>query len=261
MTAPDRPTTHPRGGSSSVRVAAVVPAAGRGVRLGAGTVKALVQVRGTSLLRRCVDGLTASGVVDLVVVVAPPELLARVRAELAPQVLVVAGGAERTDSVRAGLAEVLRVAPGAEHVLVHDAARSLTPPGLVRAVVAALRAGAVAVVPALPVADTIKNVDADGVVTATPDRAGLRAVQTPQGFAAGLLHEAYAGAVPTDVVAGAVVGAVAGVPAGVVAVTDDAGLAERVGAAVHTVPGDPLAFKITTATDLVLAEALLGPDA
>ena len=215
---------------------AVVPAAGRGVRLGAGTAKALVRLRGVSLLRRCVEGLLGSGVVDLVVVVAPPELVAAARADLPPEVLVVPGGVQRADSVRAGLDEAVRVAPGAEHVLVHDAARALTPTALVVEVVAALRAGAVAVVPALPVADTIKSVDADGVVTGTPDRAGLRAVQTPQGFTVGVLRAAHAGA-PLA--------------------TDDAGLVERAGSAVHTVPGHPLAFKITTATDLALAEVLL----
>lgn len=237
MTELDRPTPRSRGGPSSVQVVAVVPAAGRGSRLGADTAKALVEVAGASLLRRCVDGLARSGVVDLVVVVAPAGLLDLARAVLPPEVRVVPGGAERTDSVRAGLAEAQRLAPDAAHVLVHDAARALTPPHLVRAVVAALRAGAPAVVPVLPVNDTIKNVDARGIVTATPDRAGLRTVQTPQGFTAALLHGAYAGAVLA---------------------TDDAGLAERAGVEVHTVPGDPLAFKITTVTDLLLAEALLA---
>lgn len=227
----NRPVPHQRGGP--VRVAAVVPAAGRGVRLDAGVPKALVVLDGTSLLQRCVQGLTASGVVDLVVVVAPQRLLDDVAAQVGPDVVVVAGGLERTDSVRAGLAAV----PGtAEHVLVHDAARALTPPELVRAVVSRLRAGATAVVPVLPVTDTIKTVDADGLVTSTPERSGLRAVQTPQGFEAALLRAAYAGAVPS---------------------TDDAGLVERIGGAVHTVPGHPLAFKITTRQDLALAQALL----
>lgn len=227
-----RPVPPQRGGP--VRVAAVVPAAGRGVRLDAGVPKALVVLGGASLLQRCVWGLTGSGVVDLVVVVAPEQLVADVRALLGPGVVVVAGGVERTDSVRAGLAAV----PGtAEHVLVHDAARALTPPELVRAVVARLRAGAAAVVPVLPVTDTIKIVDADGLVTSTPERSALRAVQTPQGFEAALLRAAYTGAVPA---------------------TDDAGLVERVGASVHTVAGHRLAFKITTRQDVTLAEALLA---
>ncbi len=230
----DRPVPRERGGP--VRVVAVVPAAGHGVRLDAGVPKALVVLDGLSLLQRCVGGLTGSGVVDLVVVVAPEPLVDDVAALLGPDVVVVAGGVERTDSVRAGLDAV---PCGAEHVLVHDAARALTPPGLVRAVVERLRAGAAAVVPVLPVTDTIKIVDADGLVTSTPERSGLRAVQTPQGFEAALLRTAYAGAVPA---------------------TDDAGLVERVGGAVHTVPGDPLAFKITTRQDVTLAQALLGVD-
>ncbi|UZJ26698.1 2-C-methyl-D-erythritol 4-phosphate cytidylyltransferase [Rhodococcus antarcticus] len=215
---------------------AVVPAAGRGLRLGADTAKALVPLRGVTLLRRCVDGLLDSGVVDLVVVVAPAELVETARAELPPEVVVVPGGLERSDSVRAGLDEAARRAPGAEHVLVHDAARALTPAALVGDVVAALRAGAVAVVPALPVTDTIKAVDAAGVVTGTPERASLRAVQTPQGFTVEVLRAAHAGAL---------------------AATDDAALVERAGSTVHTVPGHPLAFKITTATDLALAAVLL----
>ena len=216
---------------------AVVPAAGSGQWLGTDTVKALVRLRGVTLLRRCVDGLLASGVVDLVVVVAPPELVDAARADLPPEVLVVPGGNGRSDSVRAGLDEAARVAPAAEHVLVHDAARALTPPVLVVDVVAALRAGAVAVVPAVPVVDTMKSVDGEGVVTGTPDRARLRAVQAPQGFSVEVLRAACAGAKLA---------------------TEDAGLVERSGLTVRTVPGHPLAFKISTATDLALAEVLLA---
>jgi len=105
-------------------------------------------------------------------------------------------------------------------------------------VVEALRAGMPAVVPVQPVSDTIKAVDANGVVIATPERAGLRAVQTPQGFLAPLLRSAYA-------------------RAGDQPVTDDAATVERIGGQVHIVDGDPLAFKITTALDLLLAEAVL----
>ncbi|WP_200836438.1 IspD/TarI family cytidylyltransferase, partial [Dietzia lutea] len=102
-----------------------------------------------------------------------------------------------------------------------------------------VRTGAVAVVPVLPVVDTVKQVDADGYVVGTPDRAALRAVQTPQGFAPDVLLAAYDAA-----------GDVA---------TDDAGLVERTGGRVATVPGDPLAFKITTADDHSRALAELDP--
>jgi 2-C-methyl-D-erythritol 4-phosphate cytidylyltransferase len=121
-------------------------------------------------------------------------------------------------------------------VLVHDAARVLTPPEMFTRVVAELRRGSDAVIPVLPVTDTIKSVDAEGAVTGTPDRATLRAVQTPQGFDVALLARAN-----TDVGDA----------------TDDAGLVERLGERVDTVAGDPLAFKITTPLDLVLARALL----
>jgi 2-C-methyl-D-erythritol 4-phosphate cytidylyltransferase len=122
--------------------------------------------------------------------------------------------------------------------LVHDAARALTPPALIARVVAALRDGHPAVVPALPVADTIKAVDANGVVIATPDRTGLRAAQTPQGFHTELLLRAYDSS-PADV-------------------TDDATLVENLGAQVFVVDGDPMAFKITTPWDLLLAEAVVN---
>ncbi|MFD0361785.1 2-C-methyl-D-erythritol 4-phosphate cytidylyltransferase [Nocardia sp. GCM10030253] len=215
-------------------VVALVPAAGRGVRLGESTPKAFVAVGGIPMVRLAVDGLIASGAVDRVVVMVPAEFVESAVALLPPSdsVRVVIGGAERTDSVRAGIG----AAPDASYFLVHDAARALTPPDLIARVAAELRAGHRAVVPALPVVDTIKSVDSHGTVTGTPDRAGLRAIQTPQGFAADLLRAAYA----TDVQA-----------------TDDAGLVELLGTQVRTIPGDPLAFKITTPLDLLLAKAVL----
>ncbi|TQF75077.1 2-C-methyl-D-erythritol 4-phosphate cytidylyltransferase [Rhodococcus spelaei] len=216
------------------RVVALVPAAGQGVRLGEGLPKAFVTVGGRTLLRLSVDGLLASGAVDRVVVIVPEDRIVSVRSELPDGVDVVAGGAERTDSVRAGIA----AAADADLLLVHDAARALTPPSLIARVVAELRAGREAVVPALAVADTIKTVDLLGVVTGTPDRSELRAIQTPQGFDASLLRRAYAAADE--------------------AATDDAGLVERLGARVRTIAGEPLAFKITTQLDLALARAVVG---
>ncbi|MEU0542433.1 2-C-methyl-D-erythritol 4-phosphate cytidylyltransferase [Nocardia sp. NPDC005978] len=218
------------------RVVALVPAAGQGVRLGESRPKAFVPVGGIPMLRLAIDGLLASESVDEVVVIVPADLLDETRALLPVSpipVRVVPGGAERTDSVRAGL----DATPAATHVLVHDAARALTPPDLVSRVVEQLRSGSVAVVPALPVTDTIKSVDAAGAVTGTPDRSALRAIQTPQGFDAELLRAAHA----------------TGVQA-----TDDAGLVELLGAVVHTVPGAAMAFKITTPLDLVLANTLVA---
>ena len=222
-------------------VVALVPAAGRGVRLGAGMPKALVPVSGESLLLRAVRGLLASGRVEHVVVAAPADQVEVVSAELAsvPCAHVVTGGAERTDSVRRALDAVDEVAPDARVVLVHDAARAFTPASVIRDVVSAVEQGAPAVIPVLPVADTIKEVDASGAVVSTVDRSRLRAVQTPQGFALDVLREAYAAA-----------GDIA---------TDDAGLVERLGGKVRTVAGHPHALKITTAFDLAIAESVLAP--
>ncbi|WP_344391192.1 2-C-methyl-D-erythritol 4-phosphate cytidylyltransferase [Dietzia cercidiphylli] len=225
-------------------MAAVVPAAGSGLRLGAGVPKAFVEVSGRTMLERAVAGLLASGAVDDVVVVVPDDRVAESEALLAPLrtgdhlVVVTTGGAQRTDSVRNGLAALTAGLPRSgtsvhDVVLVHDAARCLTPAGPIVRVVEAVRSGEVAVVPVLPVVDTVKEVDAAGYVVGTPDRAALRAVQTPQGFAPDVLLAAYDAA-----------GDVA---------TDDAGLVERLGGTVATVDGDPLAFKITTASDHVRA--------
>ncbi|OZC69737.1 2-C-methyl-D-erythritol 4-phosphate cytidylyltransferase [Rhodococcus sp. 06-462-5] len=213
-------------------VVALVPAAGKGLRLGHDEPKAFVCLGTDSLLTRSVDGLRASGAVDRIVVIVPAELLDAARRHVGDDVTVVAGGLERTDSVRAGLAAV----GDAAVVLVHDAARALTPPTLIARVVAQVRAGRSAVIPVLPVVDTIKEVDIMGAVVGTPDRASLRSVQTPQGFDADVLRRAYDAT--SDIS------------------TDDAGLVERIGETVHSIVGDALAFKITTPHDLLLAEAL-----
>lgn len=192
-----------------------------------------MSVGGRTMLERCVDGLLASGAVDEVVVVVGADQLERAATLVGPGATVVQGGAERTDSVRAGLAAV----DAADWILVHDAARPLTPPDMIARIVAELRTGRGAVIPAVAVADTIKSIDIHGDVIGTPDRAGLRAVQTPQGFAADVLRRAYAAA-----------GDIA---------TDDAALVEQIGESVHVVEGDRLAFKITTTLDMTLAEAIL----
>ena len=118
------------------------------------------------------------------------------------------------------------------------AARAFTPPSVINAVAAAVAAGAPAVIPVLPVTDTVKRVDGLGVVVDTPSRADLRIVQTPQGFLVDVLCRAYE-TFPDDTT------------------TDDAGLVERLGIPVHTVAGHPHAMKITTPFDLAVAEAML----
>ncbi|WBB74123.1 2-C-methyl-D-erythritol 4-phosphate cytidylyltransferase [Micromonospora sp. WMMD1128] len=217
-------------------VAVLVPAAGAGVRLGPGAPKALRPLAGEPLLVHAVRRIAAAPSVHTIVVAAPAADVASVRALLAPvaPVTVVPGGAERQASVAAALAAV---PAGPEIVLVHDAARALTPPDLVESVAAAVRDGHDAVIPVLPVVDTIKEVDAAGRVLGTVDRAALRAVQTPQGFRRAVLDAAHQAA---------------GDP-----LTDDAGLVEKQGVAVFCVPGAELAMKITRPFDLTLAEHLL----
>ncbi|MEX3565540.1 2-C-methyl-D-erythritol 2,4-cyclodiphosphate synthase [Micrococcus endophyticus] len=248
--------------------ALVIAAAGAGTRLGAGMPKALVPLAdGRTLLRHCLDSVAAAraagAAVDAVVVLAPPagEDAARVAAEvdagpgLGAPVACVPGGAERADSVRAGLAaaadalDALGPAAGPRRVLVHDAARALTPPAVFAAVEAALDAGAVAVVPGIALTDTVKQV-APGpggaeVVTTTPPRAVLRAVQTPQGFALDALLAAHE-AVRADPALDAA------------ALTDDAMVMEAVGHPVAVVAGDAAAFKVTAPADLELARLELA---
>jgi 2-C-methyl-D-erythritol 4-phosphate cytidylyltransferase len=229
-----------------VTVVAVVPAAGRGERLGLGRPKALAPVGGRAMVARAVDGLMAAGVASVVVVCPVDGEAAMVQALGDRPVIVVPGADDRVGSVAAALS---RLPDDADVVLVHDAARCLCPASVVRAVVDAVRAGHVAVVPAMAVADTLKRTADGGRVVATVDRAGLAAVQTPQGFAPATLRAAHARA--QDLRATGVT-----IPA-----TDDAGLVEDLGEAVVTVPGDPRAFKITTPLDLAMAEALVvaGP--
>jgi len=218
-------------------VAVLVPAAGAGLRLGPGGPKALRELAGEPLLVHAVRRLCAAASIGQVVVAAPADSLDAVRALLSAvaPVVVVAGGASRQLSVAAALAAA---DPALEIVLVHDAARALAPPALIERVAAAVRTGSPAVIPVLPVIDTIKQVDDAGRVVGTVDRAVLRAVQTPQGFRRDVLVAAHAAVVDEH--------------------TDDAGLAEKIGVPVHTVDGDEAAMKITRPADLRLAELFLG---
>jgi 2-C-methyl-D-erythritol 4-phosphate cytidylyltransferase len=232
----DDADTAPRG------VGVVVVAAGSGARLGAGVPKAFARLGGRPILGHALD--TAARVPGLraLTVVVPADLAdtsgpAWEGVGLPEPARVVAGGPERAESVAAGLAAV---GEECDVVLVHDAARCLTPLEVFERVVDAVRdgtAGVAGAVPGLPVVDTVKSVDAQGVITGTPERAALRAVQTPQGFRRDVLVEAYRS------------GAVA---------TDDAALVERIGHKVLVVEGHQLAFKVTTPADLDHAERLLA---
>lgn len=244
---------------------------------------------GRTLLEHCLDSVAAAqaaGALDLiaiaVVVPAQPDAASAledvcrtVTERTGITVLCVPGGAERADSVRAGLTAVRALAdagvgaaagPGAgeDHrgdrnaVLVHDAARPFVPPAVFHAVVAALSQGAAAAVPGVPVVDTIKTVTSavpgSEHVSGTLDRATLRAVQTPQGFDLASLETAHRRAERADAAVG--VGST-----GAAALTDDAMAMEAAGHPVAVVPGDPLGFKITTQLDLILANALLASSA
>jgi 2-C-methyl-D-erythritol 4-phosphate cytidylyltransferase len=219
-----------------VHAVGIVAAAGSGLRLGADQPKALVPLAGRALVRWAVEALRAGGVTDVIVAV-PAGQRSAFAAVLPADVRLVDGGATRTASVRAALA-----AAGAsvDVVLVHDAARPLTPPDVVARVLAALEAGALAVVPVLPVVDTTVVVGADGVITDAVPRAPLRRVQTPQGFDRATLAAAY------DQLAGAV------------ELTDDAAVVRAAGIAVGTVEGDERAAKVTVAHDLAVAELQVG---
>ncbi len=239
------------------RTAAVLTAAGSGTRLGMDLPKALVELEGLPLVVHAARRLCASGAVDAIVVTTPGGLAEHVAAMLADDpgvdlpVQAVEGAGTRQASVAAGLRAGLE-APAArtavDGVLVHDAARPLASPELVRRVVAAVRAGHGAVVPGLPVTDTVKQVvpGPDGVerVARTVDRTALRAVQTPQGFDRALLERAHASAAHRH-----------GDES--LSATDDAGLVEDLGVPVHVVPGESAAAKITTAHDLRVAALTL----
>lgn len=218
--------------------AAIVPAAGRGERLGPGTPKALRTLAGQPILLHAVRNLATARDIDIIVVAVPEDSVEESRAMLAGielPITIVSGGETRQDSVARAL---LALPPEVDVVLVHDAARPLVPADVVDRVAAAVRAGAQAVIPTLGVVDTIKEVDGEGVVRATLDRSRLQAVQTPQGFARDVLQQAHGSSDGGDA-------------------TDDAGMVERMGVSVHTVPGHEEAFKITRPLDLVLAEAIL----
>jgi 2-C-methyl-D-erythritol 4-phosphate cytidylyltransferase/2-C-methyl-D-erythritol 2,4-cyclodiphosphate synthase len=200
--------------------------------------KALAPLAGRSMLDWCLDGVLAADI-DAVVIAAPDAQVDAVRGMVAarpvsPGITVVAGGPTRQASVALALDAV-----DDDVVLVHDAARPLTPSSVFDTVRATVVASGAGVVPALPPADTVKVVEPDGSVLQTLVRSSLAAVQTPQGFPAGELRRAYAGADREH--------------------TDDAALFAAAGGTVTAIPGDPAAFKITTRWDLQRAEQLLAP--
>lgn len=223
------------------RIAIIVVAAGSGTRLGARSPKAFVGIDEKTVLRHALDGVFAAPSAQ-VIVVAPAgregDALTEVLAasgDARDLATVVTGGGTRQDSVAAGLKAMW---PDVEYVLVHDAARALTPPDVFRRVLDALADGLPAVVPVMPVVDTLKRVDGATVVAAV-DRSELAAAQTPQGFSREILDTAYTAAGHDF--------------------TDDAALVAAAGHPVAVVAGDARAFKITTPEDLERARGLVAP--
>ena len=224
-------------------VVALVPAAGRGERLGLGLPKAWAEVDGLPLIWHAVLRLREAGVDEVWVAVGSAEY-DDARALFGPPVHVVVGGADRVASVRLALESAMNAASRAtpvDVILVHDAARAFVPAAVIRRVIHSVRAGHGAVVPVLPVADTMRAVGRAGELGAVIDREPLRIVQTPQGFAVDVLRRAHDRAFEARLTA-----------------TDDAGLAQAVGEPVTAVDGDPDAFKITRPEDLELARRLFG---
>ncbi|WP_104173934.1 2-C-methyl-D-erythritol 4-phosphate cytidylyltransferase [Arthrobacter sp. Y81] len=243
-------------------VAVILVAAGSGQRLGYGMPKARVPLGGEPILMHALRGIVASGVAQQVCVALPAgdgslrRMCDDFKDELVdggPLLTMVDGGATRADSVRSALAAL---EDGTQAVLVHDAARALTPESVFHRVVDSLAAGALAVIPVMPVVDTVKTVEATRdedaliapeVVVGTAPRETLRAVQTPQGFDLGTLMKAHREVAGLDEAQSA-------------AITDDAMLVERLGVPVHAVRGASQSLKITTPLDLIIAEGLLeGP--
>jgi 2-C-methyl-D-erythritol 4-phosphate cytidylyltransferase len=222
----------------TTRVGVIIAAAGAGTRLGLGS-KALVELNGRTTLSRVLEMFLGLDEVDEVVVVGPPSHLERAQAEVrllepVKPVKVCAGGETRQQSVRAGLAQL----DGCTHVLVHDAARPLASPALVRRVLrAAIEAGAA--IPGLPPRDAVKRIEGGRLVESL-DRARVVLAQTPQGFGYQLLLRAHFEAADAGLVG-----------------DDDAQLVAATGHEVVVVPGEPANIKLTTAEDRELLEALI----
>ena len=213
--------------------AAIIAGAGMGHRLGAEIPKALIQIQGITLLERAFTSL--SKVVDEIVITAPAGYEEQFKAIVGQSAEVITGGVLRSDSIRVALKAL---SPSVESVLIHDAARALASSALAARVLDELRTGQSAVIPVLKVIDTIKEIDRDGFVRATPDRSSLVAAQTPQGFNRQVLERAHSASDDA---------------------TDDAALVEAIGVKVKTIEGEASAFKITTKEDIGQALLLLSP--
>ncbi len=232
-------------------IAVVLVAAGRGERLGAGVPKAFATVGDRTLLEHALGNIFNVSSVSQLIIAAPSSHIAEAQTIVADlrattqalfgeapkaRVTVLAGGDTRQQSIENAL---LQIAPATEIILVHDSARALTPPAVFERVIESVRNTGLATIPVLPIVDTIKRVSGE-IVLDTVDRQTLRIAQTPQGFQAFELLEAYKNATEDF--------------------TDDAALVQSVGATLRFVEGDPIALKVTTPDDIKLAEARLNAE-
>ena len=215
------------------KTAAIIAAAGAGNRLGAELPKALVKLVDKTLVEHAVTNLAP--IAQLIIVTAPAGFVEEYKKLLVDAVEVIEGGVLRSESIRIALSKIPNQY---EYVLVHDAARALASTTLAATVIAQLINGEQAVIPALDLIDTIKEVDSKGYVRNTPERSTLRAVQTPQGFIRSVLERAHAASEDA---------------------TDDAALVEAIGVAVKVIAGEERALKITTKSDLATATQILLP--
>ena len=217
---------------------AIVLAGGSGSRMGAQRNKVLLKLAGKPVIVRAVDAFT--NLVDGVILISREEDIPDMRAAMAAAnlpVTIVAGGDSRQASVWNGLCALPE---SCTHVLIHDGARCLVDEGTIRRCMASVENHGTGVA-AIPAIDTIKQVDADEIVTATPDRSQLRAVQTPQGFTVELIRRAHMSAQQAGFLG-----------------TDDASLVERLGHPVRLTEGNRRNIKLTTPEDLIMAETFLG---
>lgn len=223
-------------------VSVIIAAAGRGKRMGAPVNKVFLPLADQPVLLHSIAAFSACSQVDDLVIVVAAEEVEQVKSMMnqfpcRKPYQIVAGGSERQYSIANALKAL---SPNTDIVLVHDGARPLIASETIEAAISAAREHEAAIV-AVPVKDTIKTVDANGFVIATPERKTLWSIQTPQAFAYRTLCKAYSYAEQSGVLA-----------------TDDAALVEQIGVRVKIVQGSYTNFKITTPEDLSFATALLG---
>ena len=216
---------------------AIILAGGNGSRMGADRNKVLLELRGKPIIARAAEPFAK--LMDGVVLVSRAEDITDMRAAMAAaglDVTIVPGGDTRQASVWNGLCAL---PPECTHVLIHDGARCLVDEDTIRLCMASVEAHGTGVA-AVPAVDTIKQVDTDEIVTATPDRSQLRVIQTPQGFTVDVIRRAHESAKAEGFLG-----------------TDDASLVERLGLPVRLTPGSRRNIKLTTPEDMTMAEAFL----